>query len=185
MCAHTCVRNPHTCVRHAHTFCTPHALHASFMLVPFTWESSWLTHVWEAMLLTPLPPLDHVTIKGFSHMCEPFAPFEWSKTLIHVELTWPPPHWSWGILALHLSFNPSRPFHLSSPIKGEPLSSFSQEPHAYCYAAGFVSNHIPWKMKSSITWWFHEVCMCYFSFIYALFFVSCYLTSYFKVCIIM
>ena len=124
MCAHTCVRNPHTCVRHVHTSLTPHTLHASFMLVPFTWESSWLTHVWEGMLLTPLPPLDHVTIKGCSHMCEHISPFELVKTLIHVELTWPPPHRSWEILALHLAFNLSRPLHLIS-YKRRALSSFS------------------------------------------------------------
>ena len=124
MCAHTCVRNPHTCVRHVHTSLSPSCLACFFMCVPFTWESSWLTHVWEAMLLTPPPPLAHVTIKGFSRMCEHIAPFDWSKTLIHVELTWPPPHRSWEILALHLAFDLSRPLHLIS-YKRRPLSSFS------------------------------------------------------------
>ena len=141
---------------------TLHAFHASFMFVPFTWESSWLTHVWEAMLLTPFPPLAHVTIKGWSHMCEHLAPFDWSKTLIHVELTWPPPHRSWEILALHLEINLSRPLHLIS-YKRRALSSFSGIYHLpHCYAARFVRNHIPWAMKSSTLDDFVRFALVYF-----------------------
>ena len=158
----------HTCVRHVHTFYPSHALHASFNFVSFTWESSWLTHVWEAMLLTHPPPLAHVTIKGCSHMCEHLAPFDWSKTLIHVELTWPSPHRSWEILALHLAFDLSRPLHLIS-YKRRALSSFQQKhylPHGY--AAGFVSNHISWVVKSSTLNDFCEVCIGVFWIVYAL-----------------
>ena len=114
-------------------------------------------------------------IKGFSHMCEHISPLWMVKTLIHMESTWPPPHWSWEILALHLAFNLSRPLHLSSPIKGEPSPHFHIYHLPHCYAAGFVSNHIPWAMKSSITWWFHEVCICAILISLMFFFISCYL----------
>ena len=77
------------------------------------------------MLLTPPPPHRHVTIKGFSHMCEHIAPFELIKTLIHVESTWPPPHRSWEILALHLAFNLSHLLHLIS-YKREPSPHFHE-----------------------------------------------------------
>ena len=74
---------------------------------------------------TSCTPHRHVTIKGCSHMFEHIAPFELVKTLIHVESTWPLPHWSWEILALHLAFDLSRPLHLIS-YKRRALSSFPQ-----------------------------------------------------------
>ena len=109
----------HTCVRHVHTSHHPSCLSCLFQLCLLHMRVK-LTHTW---LLTPLPPHDHVTIKGCSHMCEHIAPFELVKTLIHVESTWPPPHWSWEILALHLAFNLSHPLHLFS-YKMRALSSF-------------------------------------------------------------
>ena len=74
MCAHTCVKNPHTCVRHAHTFCTPSCLSCLLHVVSFTWESSWLTHVWEAMLLTPPPPVIDMSPSKVAHTCVSIFP---------------------------------------------------------------------------------------------------------------
>ena len=183
MCAHTCVSNHHTCVRNNHTSHIFHAFHASYNFVSFTWESSWLTHVWEAMLLTPPPPHAHVTIKGCSHMCEHMAPFKLVKTLIHVESTWPPPHRSWEILALHLAFDLSRPLHLIS-YKRRALSSFPHLPSSLllCCRNCFliiqaVSTSLlcwiceqPHPMSDEIiyTWWICEVCIGVFWIVYAL-----------------
>ena len=119
-----CEESSHMCEASSH-FHHPSCLACLFHACPLHMRVK-LTHtcVRSHASHTSSTPHAHVTIKGFSHMCEYLAPFDWSKTLIHVESTWPPPHWSWEILSLHLAFDLNRLLHLIS-YKRRALSSFS------------------------------------------------------------
>ena len=127
VCSHMCEASLHMCEACSH-FPHPSCLSCLLHVCPPHMRVK-LTHtcVRSHASHTSCTPHSHVTIKGFSHMCEHISLFDWSKTLIHLESTWPPPHWSWEILALHLAFNLNRLLHLTS-YKRRALSSFSQAP---------------------------------------------------------
>lgn len=130
-----------------------------------------LTHVWEMITLSsplmPSTPLVYVSScmrVNLSHTCvrshashtsytchhQRFLTHVWAyfplwlvKTLIHVESTWPPPHRSWEILALHLAFNLNHLLHPFSYKRRALFLFFNKHYLPHCYSAGFVRNHIP------------------------------------------
>ena len=128
---------------------TLHAFHASYNFVSFTWESSWLTHVWEAMLLTPLA---HVTIKGLLTHVWAYCPL-WigqnpNPCGVYLASTSLIPHQSWEILVLHLAFNLNHPLHLFS-YKRRALSSFQKALSTSLLCCKNYEQPHPTTMKSS------------------------------------
>ena len=122
---------------------------------------------------TSSTPHAHVTIKGFSHMCEHLAPFDWSKTLIHAESTWTPPHRSWEIPTLHLAFDLSHLLHLIS-YKRRALSSFYTStiyPIVMLLDLWATTSHEQWNhLHLMVSWGLHsDILIVYTLFCFMLF----------------
>ena len=118
MCAHTCVRNPHTCVRYVHTFHHPSCLACLFHVGPLHMRVK-LTHTSS----TPCTCHHQRLLTHVWAYCPLWLVKNPNSCRVYLASTSLTPHRSWGILALHITFNLSHLLYLFS-YKRRALSSF-------------------------------------------------------------